>query len=395
MVPSGASTGTHEALELRDGDPARYGGKGVLAAVANVNGEIASALSGGDPFDQRGLDRLLVEVDGTENKARLGANAILGASLAVAHAAAASRRQPLYRYLGGEAAVLLPLPMCNIINGGVHADNNVDVQEFMVVPLGAPNFAEAIRWVAEVFGALRVVLKASGGTGGQGDEGGFAPQLESNQQALDVLVEAIAKAGYMPGRDIAVAIDPAASEMYVDGLYHLSGEGRRLNAAEMTEMYERWLDGYPLVSIEDGLSEEDWTGWEQMTSRLGARVQLIGDDIFVTNPKRLQAGIDRSVANSILIKLNQIGTLSETLETLAIARQAGYAAVISHRSGETEDTTIADLAVATGAGMIKTGAPSRSERVAKYNRLLAIEAELGGRARYAGASALSGYRPGG
>ena len=388
IVPSGASTGVHEAIELRDQDPGRYGGKGVLGAIANIEGEIGAAIEGMDVFDQGGLDRALIELDGTANKERLGANAILGVSLAVAHAAAAVLEMPLYRYLGGAQAGLLPLPLCNILNGGAHADNNVDLQEFMVCPVGFTSFADAIRAVSEVYQALKKVLHGRSLTTAVGDEGGFAPQLASNQEALDLIVKAIEEAGYRPGSDLALALDVASSELYRDGEYRLEGEGRTLASPELVALYEDWLGRYPIVSIEDGMAEDDWEGWKLLTDRLGGRVQLVGDDLFVTNVDRLQEGIGRGVANSILVKVNQIGTLTETLQAIELARANGYSAVISHRSGETEDTTIADLAVATGAGMIKAGAPARSDRVAKYNRLLMIEAELGGSARYAGASRL-------
>ena len=388
VVPSGASTGAHEAVELRDGDGRRFGGKGVLKAVHNVNVDLAQAVIGLDVLDQAGLDQALLELDHSDNKGRLGANAILGVSLAVAHAAAASIGTPLYRYLGGAQARLLPLPMANVLNGGVHADNNVDLQEFMVCPVGPATFAEAIRAVAEVYQALKKVLHDRKLSGGVGDEGGFAPQLDSNEEALELLVEAIKKAGYAPGDDIAIALDPAASEFFRDGRYELAGEGRTLDAAGLVDLYAGWVERYPIISIEDGMAEDDWEGWSLLTERLGARIQLVGDDLFVTNVRRLQEGIDRGVANSILVKVNQIGTLTETLDAIALARKADYSAVMSHRSGETEDTTIADLAVATGVGMIKTGAPARSERVAKYNRLLAIERELGAAARYAGADLL-------
>jgi enolase len=388
IVPSGASTGAHEAVELRDGDAQRFGGKGVLNAVANVEGEIAAAVEGRDVFDQAGLDRALIDLDGTPNKGRLGANAILGVSLAAAHAGANALGMSLFRYLGGAQAGLLPLPMANILNGGVHADNNVDLQEFMVCPVGTPSFAEGIRATAEVYHALKTVLKKQGMTTAVGDEGGFAPELKSNEEALQLIVSAIEQAGYQPGRDIGIALDPASSEFYKDGGYELAGEGRTLTSDELVSLYEDWLGRYPIVSIEDGMAEDDWDGWKTITQRLGGRVQLVGDDLFVTNVARLGRGIKESVANSILIKVNQIGTLSETLEAIEMARSAGYSAVISHRSGETEDTTIADLAVATGAGMIKTGAPARSDRVAKYNRLLVIEAELGASARYAGGTRL-------
>ena len=387
IVPSGASTGAHEAVELRDGDPKRYGGKGVLKAVGNVEGEIARRLKGVDVEDQKTVDDAMIELDGTPNKSRLGANAILGVSLAVAHAAANAKGIPLYRHLGGDAS-LLPLPMANILNGGAHADTSVDLQEFMVCAVGAQTFTDAIRATAEVYHALKGVLKAQGLATGVGDEGGFAPQLRSNEDALKLIVEAIRKAGYEPGKDVAIALDPASSEFYKDGRYVLKGEGRTLDAAGLVQLYRDWSGRYPIVSIEDGMAEDDWDGWKRLTEAIGDTVQLVGDDLFVTNVKRLQEGITQGVANSILIKVNQIGTLTETLETITLARKAGYSAVISHRSGETEDTTIADLVVATGAGMIKTGAPARSERVAKYNRLLQIEAELGEAAVYAGRSRL-------
>ncbi|TMD36969.1 MAG: phosphopyruvate hydratase [Chloroflexi bacterium] len=384
IVPSGASTGVHEAVELRDGDPKRYGGKGVTRAVGNVEGEIARRLRDFDVDDQKGIDEALIELDGTPNKARLGANAILGVSLAVAHAAAQARGVPLYRHLGGDDASLLPLPMANILNGGAHADTSVDLQEFMVCAVGASRFSEAMRATAEVYHALKGVLKAHGLATGVGDEGGFAPDLPSNEDALKLIVDAIKKAGYEPGKDVAIALDPAASEFYKDGKYDLKGEGRSLNAGALVDLYREWSRRYPIVSIEDGMAEDDWDGWKHLTEALGDKVQLVGDDLFVTNVARLKEGIDRGVANSILIKVNQIGTLTETLDAIELARKAGYSAVISHRSGETEDTTIADLVVATGAGMIKTGAPARSERVAKYNRLLQIEGELGEAAVYAG-----------
>ncbi len=388
IVPSGASTGVHEAVELRDGDPKRYGGKGVLKAVGHVTGEIARRLRDVDVSDQRAVDQAMIDLDGTPNKGRLGANAILGVSLAVAHAAAKGSGLPLYRHLGGEAATLLPLPMANILNGGAHADTSVDLQEFMVCPVGATRFDDAIRAVSEVYHALRNVLKAKGLVTGVGDEGGFAPDLRSNEDALKLIVEAIGKAGYQPGKDVAIALDPASSEFYRDGEYVLKGEGRTLDADGLVDLYRDWIQRYPIVSIEDGMAEDDWGGWKRLTDTVGDRMQLVGDDLFVTNVKRLEEGIDRGVANSILIKVNQIGTLTETLDAIDMARKAGYSAVISHRSGETEDTTISDLAVATGAGMIKTGSPARSERVAKYNRLLAIEAELGASAVYAGRSRL-------
>jgi len=388
IVPSGASTGVHEAVELRDGDPKRYGGKGVTKAVRNVEGEIARRLRDFDVDDQKGIDQALIELDGTPNKSRLGANAILGVSLAVAHAAAQARGVPLYRHLGGDDASLLPLPMANILNGGAHADTSVDLQEFMVCAVGASRFAEAMRATAEVYHALKDVLKAQGLATGVGDEGGFAPDLRSNEDALKLIVEAIKKAGYEPGKDVAIALDPAASEFYKDGKYNLKGEGRSLDAAALVDLYREWSGRYPIVSIEDGMAEDDWDGWKRLTVAIGGKVQLVGDDLFVTNVARLKQGIERRVANSILIKVNQIGTLTETLDAIELARKAGYSAVISHRSGETEDTTIADLVVATGAGMIKTGAPARSERVAKYNRLLQIEGELGEAAVYAGRSRL-------
>ncbi|HEV2030498.1 MAG TPA: phosphopyruvate hydratase [Candidatus Dormibacteraeota bacterium] len=387
IVPSGASTGVHEAVELRDGDPKRYGGKGVTKAVGNVIGEIATRLRGFDVLDQKGLDAALIALDGTPNKGRLGANAILGTSLAAAHAAAQANGVPLYRYLGA-GATTLPLPMANILNGGAHADTSVDLQEFMVCPVGAPTFAEAIRAVAEVYQALKKVLKTQGLATAVGDEGGFAPNLSSNEDALKLIVEGIKQSGYEPGRDVAIALDPAASEFYQDGKYMLKGEDRTLDAAALVGLYSEWTARYPIVSIEDGMAEDDWDGWRVLTETLGGKVQLVGDDLFVTNVTRLKQGIERGVANSLLVKVNQIGTLTETLDAIDLARQAGYSSVISHRSGETEDTTIADLTVATGAGMIKTGAPARSERVAKYNRLLFIEAELGESAVYAGRSNL-------
>jgi enolase len=388
IVPSGASTGKHEAVELRDGDTSRYGGKGVQKAVWNVENDIAEKVIGMDISDQAALDATLIALDGTRDKSRLGANAILGVLLAGARAAAQAMDTPLYRYLGGAQAHLLPLPMANILNGGVHADTSVDLQEFMVCPVGAPSFSEAIRAVSEVYHALKGVLKKQNLATGVGDEGGFAPNLASNEEALKLIVEAIAAAGYRPGEEVALALDPAASEFFKNGTYNLAGEGRKLSAAELVDLYEAWISRYPIVSIEDGMAEDDWAGWKLLTERLGDRVQLVGDDLFVTNVERLTEGIEKGVANSILIKVNQIGTLSETLQAIETARTAHYSAVISHRSGETEDTTIADLAVATGAGMIKTGAPARAERVAKYNRLLAIEHELGAGAYYAQASSL-------
>jgi enolase len=388
IVPSGASTGKHEAVELRDGDEKRYGGKGVKTAVSNVETEIAAAVVGLDISDQAALDATLIALDGTRDKSRLGANAILGVSLAAARAAAQAMDTPLYRYLGGAQAHLLPLPMSNILNGGVHADTSVDLQEFMVCPVGAPSFSEAIRAVSEVYHALKGVLKKQKLATGVGDEGGFAPNLTSNEEALALIVQAIGAAGYKAGEEVAIALDPAASEFFKNGNYALAGEGRTLSAAELVDLYEAWIGRYPIISIEDGMAEDDWAGWKLLTDRLGDRIQLVGDDLFVTNVKRLSEGIEKGVANSILIKVNQIGTLSETLAAIEVARTAHYSAVISHRSGETEDTTIADLAVATGVGMIKTGAPARAERVAKYNRLLAIERELAGGAYYAQASSL-------
>jgi enolase 1/2/3 len=384
-VPSGASTGEFEATELRDGGEA-YGGKGVTKAVANVNGAIAEAIHGRDASDQAGLDRALTELDGTPNKSRLGANAILGVSLAAAHAAAAEEGQPLWRYLGGEAAHVLPVPMMNVLNGGAHADNSVDFQEFMIVPVGAPSFREALRMGAEVFHALRKTLHDRGLGGGVGDEGGFAPNLGSNEEALQMLVAGIEAAGYAPGDDVAIALDPAVSEIFSDGAYVLEHEGRTLSAGELADYWAELAERYPILSIEDGMDEEDWDGWRTLTDRLGDRLQLVGDDLFVTNTERLRRGIDSGVANSILVKVNQIGTLTETLDAVSTAREAGYTAVMSHRSGETEDVTIADLAVATGCGQIKTGAPSRSDRVAKYNQLLRIEEQLGGDASFPGRS---------
>ncbi|HXN04423.1 MAG TPA: phosphopyruvate hydratase [Candidatus Acidoferrum sp.] len=389
-VPSGASTGAHEAVELRDGDKGRYAGKGVLKAVGHVNDEIAGALRGVDPSDQRGIDERLINLDGTANKSRLGANAILGASLAVARAAALAARLPLYRYLAGDRQPLMPVPMMNILNGGKHAQTKVDFQEFMVVPAGAPSYHEGLRWGAEVFHALKESLHQAGLSTGQGDEGGFAPELDTNEKAMSLLVDAIERSGHRPGQDVFIALDPAASELYQKGQYQLQGEGKTLDAGQMIDRWGDWVDRYPVISIEDGLAEDDWDGWRQLTQRLGKRLQLVGDDIFVTNVVRLRHGIEEGIANSILIKVNQIGTLTETLETMASAARAGYSTVVSHRSGETEDTFIADLAVATGAGQIKTGAPSRSERVAKYNRLLQIEEEVGITAQYPGRAAFVG-----
>jgi enolase len=386
QVPSGASTGTFEAHELRDDDPARYGGKGVLKAVENLNSKIAPALQGQDAVNQAAIDQLMIDLDGSENKSNLGANAILAVSLANAKAAASAVGLPLYRYLGGPLSNVLPVPLMNVINGGSHADNNVDFQEFMIVPIGATSFREALRWGAEVFASLSKVLKAQGLLTGVGDEGGFAPNLKSNQEALDLLITAIEKAGYTPGTQVALALDVAASEFYKNGQYIYDGTAH--SPAEITDYLGELASKYPIVSIEDGLHEEDWANWQLLTAKIGDRVQLVGDDLFVTNRIRLQKGIDTKSANSILIKLNQIGSLSETLETIALATRKGYRSVISHRSGETEDTTIADLAVATNAGQIKTGSLSRSERIAKYNQLLRIEDELGDRAIYAGVAGL-------
>ncbi|MEA2188982.1 MAG: enolase [Solirubrobacteraceae bacterium] len=388
-VPSGASTGEFEATELRDGGEA-YGGKGVTTAVANVNGEIAQTILGRDGLDQAGLDRALIDLDGTPNKSRLGANAILGVSLAAAHAAAAHEGQPLWRHLGGADARILPVPMMNVLNGGAHADNKVDFQEFMVVPAGAASFSECLRTGAEVFHALKKTLHDAGlGTAG-GDEGGFAPDLGSNEEALQMLVRGIEAAGYVPGEDVFIALDPATSEIFDGGAYVLEHEGRSLSAGELADYWADLCARYPIVSIEDGMDEEDWDGWRVLTDAVGARVQLVGDDLFVTNSERLQRGIDAGVGNSILVKVNQIGTLTETLDAIATAGAAGYSVVMSHRSGETEDTTIADLAVATGCGQIKTGAPSRSDRVAKYNQLLRIEEALGDAAEFPGRSVFAG-----
>jgi enolase len=386
-VPSGASTGAHEAVELRDGDKGRFGGKGVMGAVGHVNTTIAAALAGMDAADQRGVDATLVELDGSENKGNLGANAILGASLAVAKAAAAEAGLPLYRYVGGADAHVLPVPMMNVINGGVHAQNSIDLQEFMVVPVGAGTFAEALRMGAETFQALKALLHGRGLATAVGDEGGFAPDLATADEAIEAILEAAESAGHRDA--VAIALDPASTEFYRDGAYHLEGEGRALSPAEMVDYLADLAGRYPIVSIEDGLAEDDWDGWQLVTERLGDSVQLVGDDIFVTNPARLRRGIDLRVANAILIKVNQIGSLSETLDTMRLAHESGYAAVMSHRSGETEDTTIADLAVATNCGQIKTGAPSRTDRVAKYNQLLRIEEELGDAARYPGRDAFA------
>jgi enolase len=388
-VPSGASTGLHEAVELRDGDGQRFGGRGVKRAVAGVNEVLAPLLFGLDALDQREVDRRLIEADGTPDKSHLGANALLGVSLAVAKAAAAAQELPLYRYLGGVDSCVLPLPQFNILNGGAHARTSVDFQEFMVAPVGVATFAEAVRAGSEVFQALRQVLQEKGYDTGQGDEGGFAPSLKSNLEAVELLLSAIERAGYRAGEQVALALDPAASQLYHDGQYHLPGEGRKLRPSELIDLWENWIRQYPIVSLEDPLAEEDWAGWAELTERLGAKVQLVGDDIFVTNPARLQRGIDEGVATAILIKPNQIGTLSETLDVVQQAQRHGLGIVISHRSGETEDTTIADLAVAVSAGQLKSGAPSRGERTSKYNRLLRIERELGSSARFAKADWVS------
>ena len=387
-VPSGASTGVHEAVELRDGDKARFGGKGVQNAVANVNGEIFETISGFDAEDQLHIDRTMIALDGTDNKSRLGANAILGVSLAVAKAAALEAGLPLYRYIGGTQASLMPVPMMNIINGGSHADNPIDIQEFMIMPVGAASVTDAIRMGAEVFQCLKIALQGAGHNTNVGDEGGFAPGLSSTDEALGFVMKSIEAAGYKPGDDIVLALDAASSEFYKDGRYELAGEGKSLDAEAMTDYYADLVARYPIVSIEDGLDEDDWDGWKGLTEALGPKVQLVGDDLFVTNPKRLQRGIDGAIANSILIKVNQIGTLSETLEAVEMAHKAGYTTVISHRSGETEDATIADIAVATNAGQIKTGSLSRSDRLAKYNQLIRIEEALGPEARYAGRGVL-------
>ena len=390
IVPSGASTGEHEAVELRDGDKENYLGKGVLKAVENVDGEIAEALANFDAADQRTLDQKMIELDGTENKGRLGANAILSVSMAAARAAANSFQLPLYRYLGGAGANTLPTPMMNILNGGAHADNNVDFQEFMVMPVGAESFSEALRWGVEVFHTLKGVLKKRGYNTAVGDEGGFAPSLKSNVEAIEVVLEAIQQAGYKPGEEIAIALDPAASEFYQDGKYVFKKSDKSSKSSdEMVRFWAKWVNDYPIVSLEDGLAENDWEGWALLTKELGGKIQLVGDDLFVTNVEFLQQGIDKRVANSILIKVNQIGTVSETLDAIDLARRHGYTPVISHRSGETEDTFIADLAVATGAGQIKTGSASRTDRIAKYNQLLRIEEELGNSARFLGLKALN------
>jgi enolase len=391
IVPSGASTGEHEAVELRDGG-SRYLGKGVTRAVENVNSSIATAIIGMDATEQRLIDTALIDLDGTDNKSRLGANAMLGTSLAVAHAAAAELELPLFRALGGPHAHVLPVPMMNVINGGAHADNNVDLQEFMIMPVGAPSFREALRWGVETYHTLKKVLHDRGLATAVGDEGGFAPNLDSNEAAIAVLVEAIERAGYAPGTDIAIALDPAMSELFKGGKYHLSGEGKTLNADEMVAWWVTIVDKYPIVSIEDGMAEDDWDGWSKLSAALGSRIQLVGDDLFVTNARRLSMGIERNVANSVLVKVNQIGTLTETLDTVEMATRHSYSSVMSHRSGETEDATIADLAVATNCGQIKTGAPARSDRVAKYNQLLRIEDRLGDAARFRGRAALAPLR---
>jgi enolase len=386
-VPSGASTGIFEAVELRDDDKTKYNGKGVLRAVDNVNNYIAEELIGMNVFDQVLIDKAMIKLDGTDNKGKLGANAMLGVSLACARAAADYLGMSLYQYIGGVNAKVLPVPMMNIINGGKHADNNVDLQEFMIMPAGAPSFSEALRMSAEVYHALKSLLKSKGYDTGVGDEGGFAPNLKSNEEAIQVIVEAIEKAGYTPGKEIYIALDPASSEIYEDGKYNLKGEGKVLSSAEMADYYVNLVSKYPIISIEDGMAEEDWEGWKILTDKLGSKIQLVGDDLFVTNTNRLKTGIEKGVTNSILIKLNQIGTLTETLNAIEMAERAGYTAVVSHRSGETEDTTIADLVVAVNAGQIKTGAPARSERVAKYNQLLRIEEELGEMSEFRGLSA--------
>ncbi len=388
-VPSGASTGAREAIELRDGDAGRYRGKGVKKAVRHINRDIAKALVGQDCSDQQQLDRLLIELDGTPNKGRLGANAILGVSLAVAYALASHAGMPLYRHLSAQEQYQLPVPMMNVINGGVHADNNVDLQEFMIVPVGAPSFQEAVRYGAEVFHALKAVLLKMGLNTAVGDEGGFAPNLPSNESAIEIILEAIHKAGFKAGKDIYLGLDVASSEFYVDGVYQLKSEHKTFNAAEFSNYLAKWVDQYPIISIEDGMAEDDWDGWKYHTDHLGDRIQLVGDDLFVTNTSILQRGIEQGIANAILIKLNQIGTLSETIAAINLAHEAGYASVVSHRSGETEDVTIADLAVASAAKQIKTGSLSRSDRVAKYNRLMGIEAELGNRASYIGRNAFA------
>ena len=386
-VPSGASTGSREAVELRDGDKARYMGKGVKNAVANVNGPIAQVLKNFDAADQKALDQKLIALDGSPNKSRLGANALLGVSLASAHAVAASKKVPLWKYLAGTRAPSLPVPMMNIVNGGAHADNNVDMQEFMVLPVGLPSFSEALRAGVEIFHSLKSVLKVKGLNTAVGDEGGFAPDLKSNEQAIETILEAIAKSGYHAGKDVYLGLDVASSEFYKDGIYDLAGEGKKFSSDELIDFYAGWCANYPIITIEDGMAEGDWDGWKRLTDKLGKKVQLVGDDLFVTNPVIFREGIDKHIANAILIKVNQIGTLSETLEAIAMADKANYAAIVSHRSGETEDTTIADIAVATTATQIKTGSLCRSDRVAKYNQLLRIEEALGSAAKYAGRTA--------
>jgi len=387
-VPSGASTGVHEALELRDGDKGRYGGKGVLKAVNNVNGELAAAIKGMDALDQAGVDKAMLDLDGTPNKSKFGANALLGVSLAVARAAADAAKLPLYRYLGGVPARILPVPMFNILNGGVHANwQGTDLQEFMIAPVGAPSFREALRWGSETYQALKTVLKNKGYATGVGDEGGFAPALKTNVEAVELIVQAIEKAGYKPGTDIALALDPASSGFYEDGLYNLRTERRKVTAAQMVEMYADWVKKYPIVVLEDGLAEDDWDGWKLLTQTLGGKIELVGDDLFVTNVKRIAQGIAENVANAVLIKLNQIGTLTETIAAIQMAKAAGWGAMVSHRSGETVDSFIADFTVAMGTGHLKTGAPARGERVEKYNQLMRIEEELGGAAVYAGRKA--------
>jgi enolase len=388
IVPSGASTGEHEAVELRDGG-SRYLGKGVQKAVSNVNGSIATALVGADASNQQAIDELMLSLDGTPNKSNLGANAILGASLANAHAVASERGLPLYKSIGGEAACVLPVPMMNVLNGGAHADNNVDLQEFMVMPIGATSFSEALRWGVETYHTLKSILHKRKMATAVGDEGGFAPNLASNEEAISILVEAIEAAGFTPGKDISIALDPAMSELFNDGKYHLSGEGKVLTSDELASWWDMLVSTYPIVSIEDGMAEDDWAGWSTLTQKLGSKIQLVGDDLFVTNVSRLQRGITEHVANSVLVKVNQIGTLTETLNTIALATSNNYTSVMSHRSGETEDATIADLAVATNCGQIKTGAPARSDRVAKYNQLLRIEQELGSKALFMGKAALA------
>lgn len=381
IVPSGASTGEHEAVELRDGGK-RFLGKGVLKAISNVNNEICDAVVGLDGLDQKALDKKLIALDGTENKSRLGANALLGVSLAVARAASSSRNLPLYKSIGGDDANTLPVPMMNVLNGGVHADNNIDLQEFMIMPIGASRFSEGLQWGVEIYHTLKSLLRAKGLSTSVGDEGGFAPNLANNEEAIEFLVDAITRAGFKPGVEIAIALDPATSELYKDSRYHMAGENRIFTSHELVEWWVSLVDKYPIVSIEDGMAQDDWDGWAELSSALGARIQLVGDDLFVTNTKRLQQGIDRKIANSILIKVNQIGTLSETLSAVSLANNNNYTSVMSHRSGETEDSTIADLAVATNCGQIKTGAPARSDRVAKYNQLLRIEQDLGVNAKY-------------